>query len=67
MANDNPLVYSTDSGRITQPEPKAERPKGDGVVRLQRQTSGRKGKGVCLTSGNDRDDASLTLLAAASY
>lgn len=64
MVNDNPLVYSTDSGRITQPEQKAERPKGDGIVRIQRQTSGRKGKGVCLISGIDMDDAGLTQLAA---
>lgn len=64
MANDNPLVYSTDSGRIAQPQPKAERPKGDGIVRIQRQTSGRKGKGVCLISGIDLDDAALALLAA---
>ncbi|MDQ1214779.1 stress response translation initiation inhibitor YciH [Pantoea anthophila] len=64
MANDNPLVYSTDSGRIAQPQPKAERPKGDGIVRIQRQTSGRKGKGVCLISGIDLDDAALVLLAA---
>lgn len=64
MANDNPLVYSTDSGRITQPQPKAERPKGDGIVRIQRQTSGRKGKGVCLISGIDLDDTALALLAA---
>lgn len=64
MANDNPLVYSTDSGRITQPEQKVGRPKGDGIVRIQRQTSGRKGKGVCLISGIDMDDAGLTQLAA---
>ena len=64
MANDNPLVYSTDSGCITQPEQKPERPKGDGIVRIQRQTSGRKGKGVCLISGIDMDDAGLTQLAA---
>lgn len=64
MANDNPLVYSTDSGRIVQPEQKPERPKGDGIVRIQRQTSGRKGKGVCLISGIDMDDAGLTQLTA---
>ncbi|MFV9669497.1 stress response translation initiation inhibitor YciH [Pantoea sp. ARC607] len=64
MANDNPLVYSTGSGRITQPEPQAARPKGDGIVRIQRQTSGRKGKGVCLITGIDLDDAALALLAA---
>ncbi|MDY0416918.1 stress response translation initiation inhibitor YciH [Enterobacter sp. 170198] len=58
------LVYSTDSGCIDEPKAKVERPKGDGIVRIQRQTSGRKGKGVCLISGIDLDDAELTKLAA---
>ena len=47
------LVYSTESGRIDEPRAVVERPKGDGVVRIQRQTSGRKGKGVCLIAGID--------------
>ena len=58
------LVYSTESGRIDEPKAKVGRPKGDGIVRIQRQTSGRKGKGVCLISGIDVDDAELTKLAA---
>ncbi|EPH0107448.1 TPA: stress response translation initiation inhibitor YciH [Enterobacter roggenkampii] len=58
------LVYSTESGRIDEPKAKVERPKWDGIVRIQRQTSGRKGKGVCLISGIDLDDAELTKLAA---
>ena len=58
------LVYSTESGRIDEPKAKVERPKGDGIVRIQRQTIGRKGKGVCLISGIDLDDAELTKLAA---
>ena len=58
------LVYSTESGRIDEPKAKVERPKGDGIVRIQRQTSGRKGKGGCLISGIDVDDAELTKLAA---
>lgn len=37
------LVYSTEVGRITPDEQKPERPKGDGIVRIQRQTKGRKG------------------------
>ena len=57
-------VYSTDSGRIAEPKAVVERPKGDGVVRIQRQTSGRKGKGVCLVTGIDLDDADLVKLAA---
>lgn len=64
MRQDNPLVYSTESGRITQPQEKTVRPEGDGIVRIQRQTSGRKGKGVCLISGIDLDDDALAKLAA---
>ena len=58
------LVYSTETGRIYEPKAAPVRPKGDGVVRIQRQTSGRKGKGVCLITGVDLDDAELTKLAA---
>lgn len=58
------LVYSTDSGRIDEPKIESARPKGDGVVRIQRQTSGRKGKGVCLITGIDADDSTLATLAA---
>jgi translation initiation factor 1 len=64
VSKENPLVYSTDGGRIAQPEAKAARPKGDGIVRIQRQTSGRKGKGVCVITGLDLDDAELNKLAA---
>ncbi len=64
MADDNRLVYSTETGRITPEEAKAPRPKGDGIVRIQRQTSGRKGKGVCLITGIDLDDDALNKLAA---
>ena len=58
------LVYSTDSGRIAEEKTAPERPKGDGIVRIQRQTSGRKGKGVCLVTGIDADDAELIKIAA---
>lgn len=66
MSNDSNsrLVYSTDSGRIDEPKVVAERPKGDGIVRIQRQTSGRKGKGVCLITGVGLDDIELGKLAA---
>ena len=66
MSNDSNsrLVYSTDSGRIDEPKVVAERPKGDGIVRIQRQTSGRKGKGVCLITGVSLDDIELEKLAA---
>lgn len=58
------LVYSTEIGRIKPEIEKEERPKGDGIVRIQRQTSGRKGKGVCIITGLDLDDKSLMSLAS---
>ncbi|WP_145521477.1 stress response translation initiation inhibitor YciH [Yersinia aldovae] len=65
MSNDNSrLVYSTDTGRISEPDIKPARPKGDGIVRIQRQTSGRKGKGVCLITEIDGSDEMLEKLAA---
>ncbi len=62
MAN-NPLVYSTDFGRIKQEKNKAKTPSGDGVVRIRRETKGRKGKGVTTISGILLDDAGLKKIA----
>ena len=62
--NNSRLVYSTETGRIDEPKETVQRPKGDGIVRIQRQTSGRKGKGVCLVTGVDLNDAELEKLAA---
>ena len=58
------LVYSTETGRIKSQAPKATRPKGDGIVRIQRQTSGRKGAGVSLITGLDLPDDELKTLAS---
>jgi len=38
-------------------------PKSDGVVRIARQTKGRKGKGVCLVTGLPLDQEGLEALA----
>ncbi|AWK14366.1 stress response translation initiation inhibitor YciH [Candidatus Fukatsuia symbiotica] len=62
--NSSRLVYSTESGRIRSLEIKAERLTGDGIVRIQRQTCGRKGKGVCLITGVAGSDEQLDTLAA---
>ncbi|UXI04106.1 stress response translation initiation inhibitor YciH [Photobacterium sp. TY1-4] len=63
--NDNSrLVFSTESGRIKEEKQAPARPKGDSIVRIQRQTKGRKGKGVCIVTGLDLEDAQLKLLAA---
>jgi translation initiation factor 1 len=43
-------VYSTDGGRVQQQTVKAHA-SGSGVVRVSRETKGRKGKGVSLISG----------------
>ncbi|NLS13380.1 stress response translation initiation inhibitor YciH [Vibrio sp. SM6] len=58
------LVYSTETGRIKPEEEKIVRPKGDGIVRIQKQTKSRKGKGVCVITGLDLEDNALKLLAA---
>lgn len=66
------LVYSTDFGRACpgcgQPVAQcacqaARRPAGDGIVRVSRETAGRKGKGVTVIRGLPLEDAALTQLA----
>lgn len=66
------LVYSTEQGRI---RPTADRradkpsqggaaaPKGDGVVRVSRETKGRRGKGVTIITGAPLDAAGVKELA----
>lgn len=62
MKSNSSLVYSSESGRICQKctkpvtacicrKPATSKPCGDGVVRVGRETKGRKGKGVTLISG----------------
>lgn len=68
----NPLVYSTEHGRLC---PGCSKPvtacsctkqktvaPGDGIVRLGRQTKGRKGKGVTTISGVPLDSTGLRAL-----
>ena len=68
------LVYSTDGGRICPGcrRPQAQcvcndrsRPRdgGDGIVRLARQTKGRKGAGVTVITGLALSDDALARLA----
>lgn len=57
------LVYSTDGGRVA--EQKAEPQKSqskDGIVRIHRETKGRKGKGVSIVHGLGLDAAELKKL-----
>ena len=58
------LVYSTDKGKI-KPE-QTEPPRSvssDGVVRIHRETKGRKGAGVTLVDGLAMNAAELKVLA----
>lgn len=59
----NPLVYSTDFGRIKESVQTPEKPTGDGIVRIRRETKGRKGKGVTTISGLVMDNNELKGLA----
>lgn len=66
------LVYSTETGR-TCPECRNaldqcscnadEVPEGDGIVRIKRETKGRKGKGVSLVTGVLLAESDLKKLA----
>ena len=57
------LVYSTDGGKIEQVKPQKQAPEGDGIIRLHRETKGRKGKGVTLIKGLQLDEKALKALA----
>ena len=69
------LVYSTGQGRMCpecgRPVARCEcrtntkTPRGSGVVRVGRETKGRKGKGVTVITGLPLDNAQLLALAKA--
>jgi translation initiation factor 1 len=60
---DSRLVYSTETGRIKESDTPTRPYDGDGIVRIRRETSGRKGKGVTTITGFDLDAAALKTLA----
>lgn len=64
MAKENRLVYSTDRGRIREEAKPETHHKGDDVVRIQRETKGRRGKGVTCVRGLSGTDSELKLLLA---
>ena len=49
--DDLDIVFSTDKGRIKPEKKKPQAPKGDGIVRVGRETKGRKGKGMTVITG----------------
>jgi len=72
-ARESGTVYSTDHGRMCpscgQPQAAclcrqtARAPQGDGIVRVGRETKGRKGKGVTIITGVPLDADGLQILA----
>jgi len=57
--SDNRLVYSTQLGRINPQKEPAAKTKTDGVVRIRRETKGRKGKGMTTISGLELPEKEL--------
>jgi len=57
------LVYSTDQGRIKEETAPNQTPKGDGIIRIRRETKGRNGKGVTCVNGLDLAEKELKALA----
>lgn len=64
MSKNSRLVYSTDQGRVKTPEtPIHNAAPSDGIVRIKRETKGRKGKGVSLITGLPLTEPELKILA----
>jgi translation initiation factor 1 len=72
--NENPTVYSTETGRICPTcgrpvsactcKKKSTLPKGDGIVRVQIESKGRGGKSVSLIAGLALNEEDLKKLAS---
>lgn len=66
IMTDSHLVYSTETGRINQPKQTQTLQTKlfkDGYIRIERQTKGRKGKGVMLVVGINPEEHDLKKLA----
>ncbi|WP_228140324.1 stress response translation initiation inhibitor YciH [Moritella sp. JT01] len=57
------MVFSTESGRIKEEKHVETAPEGDGIVRIRRETKGRKGKGATTISGIELPEKELKALA----
>lgn len=68
MKSNSRLVYSTTTGRISHGRSQAKTDNAiskpsDGIVRIRRETKGRKGKGVTTITGVPLEDDALKKLA----
>lgn len=61
---DNSLVYSTGIGKIVNKPIKPSTKAGDGIIRIRRETKGRKGKGVTTLSGMAMDASEIKNLCS---
>jgi translation initiation factor 1 len=61
MSSDK-LVYSTDLGRIKQVAQTPKVPLSDGIVRIHKETKGRKGAGVSIIRGLGLESQALKVL-----
>lgn len=62
--SENKLVYSTQTGRIQNKEKSKSVLQTDGVVRIRRETKGRKGKGMTTVTGLDMPEHELKRLCS---
>lgn len=53
MSDEKKRVWSSDGGRVREEKPRAATPRGDGRVRVERETKGRRGKTVTVVRGLD--------------
>lgn len=63
MSKNSNLVYSTETGRIRPSKKEMPIEEGDGIVRIHRETKGRKGAGVSLIKGLAKPDKELKSIA----
>lgn len=63
MKKNSTLVFSTESGRIKEPAQTAAPIETDGIIRILRETKGRKGAGVSIVTGFDPNNTDIKAIA----
>lgn len=62
-SRDSRIVYTTGVGRVAAPAAKKAAPRGDGIVRVRRETGGRGGKTVTTVNGVPVAESALKEIA----
>lgn len=63
MKKNSTLVFSTDSGRIKQTNEPKTSVSTDGIIRIFKETKGRKGAGVSIVKGFDPNTSDIKTIA----